>query len=73
MFEIVKTAGGYSPAPAPLVRFNGADGGGPSITAEASLRQALSRMLLVRAERLTVVDGGGRTIGTIDLRDLVRR
>ena len=29
VFEIVKTAGGYSPAPAPVVRFNGADGGGP--------------------------------------------
>jgi osmoprotectant transport system ATP-binding protein len=52
---------------------HGADGGGPSITAEASLRQALSRMLLVRAERLAVVDDAGRTIGTIDLRDLVRR
>jgi hypothetical protein len=30
-------------------------------------------MLLVRAERLAVVDDAGRTIGTIDLRDLVRR
>ena len=47
--------------------------GEPSIDAEASLRQALSRMLLVRAERLAVVDDTGRAIGTIDIGDLVRR
>lgn len=47
--------------------------GGPSIAAAASLRQALSHMLLVRAERLAVVDDAGRTIGTIEIADLVRR
>lgn len=52
---------------------HGAGEGGPSIAAEASLRQALSRMLLERAERLAVVDDAGRTIGTIDFSDLVRR
>jgi osmoprotectant transport system ATP-binding protein len=52
---------------------HGAGEGGPSIAVEASLRQALSRMLLVRAECLAVVDGAGRTIGTIDIGDLVRR
>ena len=48
-------------------------GGGPSIDAAASLRQALSRMLLARTERLGVVDGSGRTLGTIHIGDLVRR
>ena len=52
---------------------HGAGEDGPSIIAEASLRQALSRMLLVRAERLAVVDDAGRSIGTIDIGDLVRR
>jgi osmoprotectant transport system ATP-binding protein len=53
------------------MRLGGGDGG-PSIAAAASLRQALSHMLLVRAERLAVVDDAGRTIGTIEIADLVR-
>ena len=51
----------------------GTGDGGPAIAVEASLRQALSRMLLAHAERLAVVDDAGRTIGTIELGDLVRR
>jgi osmoprotectant transport system ATP-binding protein len=52
---------------------HGAGEGPASIAADASLRQALSRMLLERAERLAVVDDAGRTIGSIDFSDLVRR
>src|SRR5262249_36244733 len=47
--------------------------GGPSINADADLRQALSRMLLARTERLGVVDAKGRALGTIHIGDLVRR
>ena len=54
------------------MRPGGVDGG-PSINVDANLRQALSRMLLTRAERLGVVDGSGRRLGTIHIGDLVRR
>jgi osmoprotectant transport system ATP-binding protein len=44
---------------------------GPPIGADASLREALSEMLLRRADRLPVADAAGRPAGAIRLRDIV--
>ena len=45
----------------------------PAIAATASLRQALSRMIAEKSDRLAVTDGGGRPIGALHLADIVRR
>jgi osmoprotectant transport system ATP-binding protein len=45
---------------------------GEPVAADASLRDALAAMIAHRAERLPVVDGGGRPLGAIALADLVR-
>jgi len=43
------------------------------IAATASLRQALSRMIAERTDRLAVADAEGRPIGALHLSDIVRR
>ncbi|HJT06684.1 MAG TPA: CBS domain-containing protein [Stellaceae bacterium] len=45
----------------------------PAIAETASLRQALSRMIAEREDRLAVTDGDGRPIGALHLADIVRR
>jgi osmoprotectant transport system ATP-binding protein len=45
----------------------------PGIAANASLRQALSRMIAEGSDRLAVTDDDGRPIGALHLADLVRR
>jgi osmoprotectant transport system ATP-binding protein len=46
---------------------------GAPIMADASLRQALSRMLAEACDRLAVSDGEGRPLGAVHLADLLRR
>jgi osmoprotectant transport system ATP-binding protein len=47
--------------------------GEPSIAADASLRDALARMVDARASRLAAVDTDGRTIGSLSIETLVER
>ncbi len=46
---------------------------GAPVGATQSLRRALSQMIAQRADRLQVVDGENRPLGTLHLSDLVRR
>jgi osmoprotectant transport system ATP-binding protein len=46
---------------------------GAPISAEASLRQALSQMIARGADRIAVTDAEGRPLGALHLADLVRR
>jgi osmoprotectant transport system ATP-binding protein len=51
----------------------GTDREGEPIAADATLHQALSQMVSQGVDRLAVVDGEGRVIGTLHLADIVRR
>jgi osmoprotectant transport system ATP-binding protein len=48
------------------------EAGGPTASADTSLRDALSLMLVEGMERLTVVDGDGRPAGTVALESITR-